>query len=68
MTVILYLQKFFRRGLKEHQAYVCKVAKKCTINPRMRNNCRYCRFQKCLNVGMSRDGKANTFVNKLIGS
>ncbi|PVD26170.1 hypothetical protein C0Q70_13839 [Pomacea canaliculata] len=61
-------KKFFRRGLKEHQAYVCKVAKKCTINPRMRNNCRYCRFQKCLNVGMSRDGKANTFVNKLIGS
>ncbi|XP_076442562.1 uncharacterized protein LOC143281294 [Babylonia areolata] len=48
-------KKFFRRGLKEYPAYVCKANRKCTINPRMRNNCRYCRYQKCMDVGMSRE-------------
>ncbi|KAL8608283.1 hypothetical protein ACOMHN_042150 [Nucella lapillus] len=48
-------KKFFRRGLKEHHAYVCKVTGNCTVNPRMRNSCRYCRYQKCLRVGMSRE-------------
>ncbi|XP_005095909.2 uncharacterized protein LOC101854010 [Aplysia californica] len=48
-------KKFFRRGLKEHLSYVCKDAKRCRLNPRNRNNCRYCRYQKCLLVGMSRE-------------
>ncbi|XP_046577572.1 uncharacterized protein LOC124285391 [Haliotis rubra] len=47
-------KKFFRRGLLEYQSYVCKGAMLCVLNPRNRNNCRYCRYQKCLNVGMSR--------------
>ncbi|XP_071079411.1 uncharacterized protein [Haliotis cracherodii] len=47
-------KKFFRRGLLEYQSYVCKGAMSCLLNPRNRNNCRYCRYQKCLNVGMSR--------------
>ncbi|XP_033734800.1 flocculation protein FLO11-like [Pecten maximus] len=48
-------KKFFRRGLVENQSYVCKGDKKCTINPRNRNNCRFCRYQKCITVGMSRE-------------
>lgn len=48
-------KKFFRRGLVENQSYLCKSEKKCTINPRNRNNCRYCRYQKCISVGMSRE-------------
>ncbi|KAK7504285.1 hypothetical protein BaRGS_00004589, partial [Batillaria attramentaria] len=48
-------KKFFRRGLKEHTSYVCRGCKNCQLNPRNRNNCRYCRFEKCLTVGMSRD-------------
>lgn len=48
-------KKFFRRGLVENQSYVCKNEKDCCINPRNRNNCRYCRYQKCIAVGMSRE-------------
>ncbi|KAK3089486.1 hypothetical protein FSP39_003989 [Pinctada imbricata] len=48
-------KKFFRRGLVENQSYLCKSEKKCGINPRNRNNCRYCRYQKCIGVGMSRE-------------
>ncbi|XP_059164712.1 uncharacterized protein LOC131947508 isoform X2 [Physella acuta] len=48
-------KKFFRRGLKENKTYTCKASNHCSINPRMRNNCRYCRYQKCLHEGMSRE-------------
>ncbi|KAL5009325.1 hypothetical protein ScPMuIL_014906 [Solemya velum] len=48
-------KKFFRRGLVENISYTCKGNKECTINPRNRNNCRYCRYQKCLQAGMSRE-------------
>ncbi|XP_055880492.1 uncharacterized protein LOC106057102 isoform X4 [Biomphalaria glabrata] len=48
-------KKFFRRGLKENKSYTCKANMHCSINPRMRNNCRYCRYQKCLYEGMSRE-------------
>lgn len=52
------LQKFFRRALKEAEIYECKQQKMCVLNPRSRNACRYCRYQKCLDVGMSRQGKS----------
>ena len=35
----------------------CSRDKKCNINTNNRNSCRYCRYQKCLAVGMSRNGK-----------
>jgi len=50
------VQKFFRRGLVESATYSCKLTGNCVINPRTRNACRYCRFQKCLESGMSRGG------------
>ncbi|ELU06151.1 hypothetical protein CAPTEDRAFT_137235, partial [Capitella teleta] len=51
-------KKFYRRGLLvgEAKSYICKADKTCEITARTRNNCRYCRFQKCLRMGMSRDG------------
>ncbi|KAH9507198.1 hypothetical protein Btru_056609 [Bulinus truncatus] len=48
-------KKFFRRGLKENRTYTCKASQMCSINPRMRNNCRYCRYKKCITEGMSRE-------------
>ncbi|KAI0207833.1 hypothetical protein LSAT2_007485 [Lamellibrachia satsuma] len=48
-------KKFFRRGLQESESYICKQNGACVINPKTRNDCRYCRFQKCLMAGMSRD-------------
>ncbi|KAJ8309446.1 hypothetical protein KUTeg_014320 [Tegillarca granosa] len=48
-------KKFFRRGLVENQSYICKGDKNCSINPRNRNTCRFCRYQKCIAEGMSRE-------------
>lgn len=53
----IFSQKFFRRALKEAETYECKLQQICTLNPRNRNACRYCRYQKCIDVGMSRQGK-----------
>jgi hypothetical protein len=54
-------KKFFRRAMEEHGTYQCKNVNtvdsgRCVINPRTRNGCRFCRYQKCDAVGMSRDG------------
>lgn len=56
-----YSQKFFRRGLRESHIYFCKKKHTCRVNPRTRNECRFCRFQKCLIVGMSKSGMLNNF-------
>ena len=48
-------KKFFRRSIGEQDKYKCRGQKQCSINPRSRNTCRYCRYQKCLKVGMSPD-------------
>lgn len=58
LHVVMHIQKFFRRGLSEYESYECKHNGLCVINPRRRNDCRYCRYQKCLQVGMSRVGKS----------
>jgi hypothetical protein len=34
----------------------------CEINASTRNGCRYCRFQRCIKVGMSVEGNANLFA------
>ncbi|XP_041351328.1 serine-rich adhesin for platelets-like [Gigantopelta aegis] len=47
-------KKFFRRGLLENKTYVCTKQQACIINPRNRNNCRLCRYRKCVSSGMSR--------------
>ena len=52
-------QKFFRRALKESSVYFCKYNHACVLNPRNRNSCRYCRYKKCMSVGMSRNGTSN---------
>jgi len=43
----------------EHKTYSCKGDMNCVINPRTRNACRYCRYLRCLSVGMSRDGESS---------
>lgn len=35
----------------------------CKIQKKNRNKCQYCRFQKCLSLGMSHDGEINRFPN-----
>ncbi|EGT50240.1 hypothetical protein CAEBREN_18797 [Caenorhabditis brenneri] len=47
---------FFRRAVKDgRNKYVCRFEKSCEVNKYERNTCRYCRFRKCLLVGMNPD-------------
>ncbi|CCD67148.1 Nuclear hormone receptor E75 [Caenorhabditis elegans] len=43
---------FFRRTIRSQQTYTCRFTQKCAIDKDQRNACRYCRFQRCLTVGM----------------
>uniref|UniRef100_A0A2I4BQJ2 Peroxisome proliferator-activated receptor alpha a n=1 Tax=Austrofundulus limnaeus TaxID=52670 RepID=A0A2I4BQJ2_AUSLI len=43
---------FFRRTLRLKLDYV-KCERSCKIQKKNRNKCQFCRFQKCLSVGMS---------------
>lgn len=45
---------FFRRTLKKQLVYKpCKGGSQCRIDTGTRNKCQCCRYQKCLNAGMS---------------
>ncbi|KAK7451160.1 hypothetical protein BaRGS_00039872 [Batillaria attramentaria] len=45
---------FFRRALKRKRVYVCARKKNCPVRGQPRIACGYCRFQRCLALGMSR--------------
>jgi len=48
---------FFRRSIqnKTADAYACRRTQSCDITPKTRKNCQFCRFQRCLDVGMKRN-------------
>ncbi|CAB3408118.1 unnamed protein product [Caenorhabditis bovis] len=46
---------FFRRTVLRDQKFTCRFNKRCTIDKNFRCACRYCRFQKCVQVGMKRE-------------
>ncbi|KAI6175285.1 hypothetical protein M3Y97_00671800 [Aphelenchoides bicaudatus] len=47
---------FFRRAVKEgRNKYICRYDKQCKVDKYERNTCRWCRFRKCLLVGMNPD-------------
>ncbi|GMR46696.1 hypothetical protein PMAYCL1PPCAC_16891, partial [Pristionchus mayeri] len=43
---------FFRRTLTGKYRYACRFENACIVDKYQRNSCRYCRFQRCLQVGM----------------
>ncbi|KAE9420360.1 hypothetical protein Angca_004910, partial [Angiostrongylus cantonensis] len=43
---------FFRRTLKRPPEYHCRHNGTCIVDRHERNSCRYCRFKKCIEVGM----------------
>lgn len=47
---------FFRRSQSSVVNYQCPRQKNCIVDRVNRNRCQYCRLQKCLALGMSRDG------------
>jgi len=50
-------KSFFRRSIRSGAKYVCRANKCCDIDKNTRNKCQHCRLQKCINVGMKRNGK-----------
>lgn len=49
------LKGFFRRSQSSVVNYQCPRQKNCVVDRVNRNRCQYCRLQKCLALGMSRD-------------
>ncbi|XP_023665309.1 retinoic acid receptor RXR-alpha-B isoform X1 [Paramormyrops kingsleyae] len=46
---------FFKRTVRKDLTYTCRDNKDCMIDKRQRNRCQYCRYQKCLAMGMKRE-------------
>ncbi|XP_014296393.1 nuclear receptor subfamily 4 group A member 2 isoform X1 [Microplitis demolitor] len=46
---------FFKRTVQKGSKYVCLAEKSCPVDKRRRNRCQFCRFQKCLMVGMVKE-------------
>lgn len=46
---------FFKRTVQKGSKYVCLADKACPVDKRRRNRCQFCRFQKCLIVGMVKE-------------
>ncbi|XP_076342943.1 nuclear hormone receptor FTZ-F1-like isoform X2 [Tachypleus tridentatus] len=43
---------FFKRTVQNKKVYTCVADRNCHIDKSQRKRCPYCRFQKCLDVGM----------------
>merc|ERR1719322_39896 len=47
---------FFKRTIQGNIDYTCPASNDCEINKRLRKACQACRFQKCLKMGMLKEG------------
>nr|AGA54133.1 nuclear receptor subfamily 5 group A member 1b [Dicentrarchus labrax] len=43
---------FFKRTVQNNKKYICAENQECRIDKAQRKRCPFCRFQKCLHVGM----------------
>ncbi|GMT19220.1 hypothetical protein PFISCL1PPCAC_10517 [Pristionchus fissidentatus] len=46
---------FFKRTVQKKAKYMCAGDKNCPIDKRYRSRCQFCRYQKCLQVGMVKE-------------
>lgn len=53
LTSLMHLSRLFVAGNIE---YTCPASNDCEINKRRRKACQACRFQKCLRMGMLKEG------------
>lgn len=49
-------QGFFKRTVQNNKHYTCTESRSCKIDKTQRKRCPFCRFQKCLTVGMRLEG------------
>ncbi|KAG8244604.1 hypothetical protein J6590_019860 [Homalodisca vitripennis] len=50
---------FFKRSIRRNLDYVCKEDGRCVVDVSRRNQCQACRFNKCLQVKMKKDGRGH---------
>nr|XP_046270682.1 nuclear receptor subfamily 5, group A, member 5 [Scatophagus argus] len=46
---------FFKRSVQNNKNYTCAEQQRCPMNLSQRKRCPFCRFQKCLAVGMRKE-------------
>ncbi|RWS08949.1 hypothetical protein B4U79_12222 [Dinothrombium tinctorium] len=54
---------FFKRSVRRNLVFNCKETGNCVIDVARRNQCQACRFKKCLEVNMRREGKCQLFLS-----
>ena len=54
-TTCYSCRAFFRRAVVSNASYFCFQDQSCEINKHNRKNCQFCRFKKCLLIGMQKD-------------
>ena len=57
LNLSLSSKTFFRRTIMKNQKFTCQYEGKCPVDKSIRCACRHCRFEKCLQVGMDRNGQ-----------
>ncbi|CAF0780285.1 unnamed protein product [Rotaria sp. Silwood1] len=50
---------FFKRSVRRNRVYHCKNRNKCVVDKYRRNQCRACRYRRCLDAGMNKDAVQN---------
>ncbi|CAF0787381.1 unnamed protein product [Didymodactylos carnosus] len=50
---------FFKRSVRRNRAYHCKNKNKCIVDKYRRNQCRACRYRRCIEAGMNKDAVQN---------
>ena len=49
-------KSFFKPTVRNSTSYTCRGNNNCTVDRDNRSRCPSCRFQKCLNTGMKKEG------------
>ena len=50
-------KSFFKRSTRADVRYSCRYNQACQVNVQTRSRCQYCRLQKCVLVGMKKEGR-----------
>ncbi|KAL7636562.1 UNVERIFIED_CONTAM: hypothetical protein RMT77_013337 [Armadillidium vulgare] len=60
-------KSFFKRSVRRNLQYSCRGSRNCPIDQHHRNQCQFCRLNKCIKVGMRREGKKMTSLSGALG-
>lgn len=48
-------KSFFKRSVRRNLSYTCRGNRNCPIDQHHRNQCQFCRYKKCVRMGMRRE-------------